>query len=50
VVTLGGRLERHTEVALAVRLTRALPGVVNVVNDLEYDFDDAEVGGPLGVA
>ncbi|MDX3236925.1 CBS domain-containing protein [Streptomyces sp. ME03-5709C] len=40
VVTLEGRLERRTEIALAEALTRQVDGVVAVVNRLTYRLDD----------
>jgi CBS domain-containing protein len=44
VVTLTGRLDRRSEVLRATRVTRALPGVVEVVNTLTYDLDDIDPG------
>lgn len=44
VVTLVGRLDRHSEVLRATRVTRALPGVVDVINNLTYDLDDVDAG------
>ncbi|MFE2756974.1 CBS domain-containing protein [Actinosynnema sp. NPDC059335] len=40
VVTLRGHVERRSEADIAVRLTRAMPGVVQVTDDLSYDWDD----------
>lgn len=40
VVTLGGEVEKKSMVDLAVRLTRAVDGVVDVVNRLEFAIDD----------
>ncbi|MGW4113014.1 BON domain-containing protein [Actinosynnema sp. NPDC004786] len=40
MVTLRGHVERRSEVDIAVRLTRAMPGVVQVTDDLSYDWDD----------
>ncbi|WP_431961459.1 CBS domain-containing protein [Actinacidiphila sp. bgisy160] len=40
VVSLEGRLERRTEVALAEAMTRQVDGVVAVVNRLTYRLDD----------
>lgn len=40
VVTLSGRLENRTRVRIAERLTGAVEGVVEVVNELEWDYDD----------
>jgi CBS-domain-containing membrane protein len=53
VVTLTGRVERSTDADLAVRLTRQVAGVVDVIRDLEFDVDDRNVlgaGMPFGVA
>ncbi|GAA1914221.1 CBS domain-containing protein [Streptomyces sodiiphilus] len=41
VVTLAGRLERSSEVPIAVRMTRQVDGVVAVVDHLTYRYDDA---------
>lgn len=43
VVTLSGTVERRSEAEIAVRLTRALPGVVAVQDRLEYSWDDRHV-------
>ncbi|HEU5108795.1 MAG TPA: CBS domain-containing protein [Micromonosporaceae bacterium] len=40
VVTLAGELERRSATSIAVRLTRAVDGVVGVVDRLTYSFDD----------
>ncbi|CAL9505566.1 hypothetical protein SUDANB95_03502 [Actinosynnema sp. ALI-1.44] len=40
VVTLRGHVERRSEADMAVRLTRALPGVVSVDPHLSYGWDD----------
>lgn len=40
VVTLTGRLERRSEVPVAVGMTRRLDGVVDVVDRLSYRIDD----------
>jgi CBS domain-containing protein len=42
VVTLAGTLERRSEAEIAVRLTQALPGVVAVIDRLDYDWDDTQ--------
>ncbi|MFS8478878.1 MAG: CBS domain-containing protein [Micromonosporaceae bacterium] len=39
-VILDGRVETKSLAGLAVRLTAAVPGVVDVVDKLRYDFDD----------
>jgi CBS domain-containing protein len=41
VVTLNGRLRQRSQVPIAVRLTRAADGVVDVVSHLGYTIDDA---------
>jgi CBS domain-containing protein len=41
VVTLSGAVGRRTTAGIAARLTRQVPGVVDVVNHVRYDFDDA---------
>jgi CBS domain-containing protein len=54
VVTLAGRVDRRSAVDLALRLARHIPGVVDVVSHLSYDFDDTDLvtnrGLPFGVA
>ncbi|GAA0808084.1 CBS domain-containing protein [Spirilliplanes yamanashiensis] len=54
VVSLAGRVDRRSAAALAARLARHIPGVVEVVSHLSYDFDDtglvANRGLPFGVA
>lgn len=42
VVTLSGQLDRKSTVEIADRLVRAVDGVVDVVNNLRYHFDDSE--------
>ncbi|MEV1122033.1 CBS domain-containing protein [Actinosynnema sp. NPDC049800] len=48
VVTLRGHVERRSEVDIAVRLTRALPGVVDVVSGLTHRWDDTETSHRTG--
>jgi CBS domain-containing protein len=43
VVTLAGRVEAKSMIAHAVRLSRAVDGVVDVVDQLDYAHDDAHV-------
>jgi CBS-domain-containing membrane protein len=43
VVTLRGRVDRRTTAAIAVRLTAGVPGVIDVVDQLTWEFDDIEV-------
>jgi CBS-domain-containing membrane protein len=40
IVTLAGRVERKSMIPAAVRLTRTVPGVVDVVDQLTFDRDD----------
>jgi CBS domain-containing protein len=57
VVTLTGATDRRSTAQIAERLVRGVPGVVDVVSELSYGYDDtpglnrryefdAEVGGP----
>lgn len=46
VVTLTGRTDRYTTARLAVKLTQAVPGVVAVVDQLGYEFDDRKLATP----
>jgi CBS domain-containing protein len=43
VVTLSGKLDRRSTGAIVVAFTHALPGVVDVVDELTYDFDDGDI-------
>lgn len=43
VVTLSGRMDRRSEAQLAARMTGRVGGVVDVVDRLEWDEDDAPV-------
>jgi len=42
-VTLTGAVDRRTTAAIAARLTAQVPGVVAVVDELRYDFDDTRL-------
>ncbi len=42
VVTIEGQVERHSAAALAIRVCHAIPGVVDVVDELRYETDDTE--------
>lgn len=44
VVTLSGRVERRTLVPILVSLARRVPGVVEVVDRLDYTVDDTHSG------
>jgi len=55
VVTLAGRLHFRSPTDTVVRLTGQVPGVVDVVNHLQYEVDDrlavgSDIGTPVGVA
>ncbi|MGW5609130.1 CBS domain-containing protein [Streptomyces sp. NPDC003753] len=43
VVTLTGRLERKSETEIAVSMTRLTDGVVTVIDQLTYRFDDSRL-------
>ncbi|GGQ84641.1 CBS domain-containing protein [Couchioplanes azureus] len=49
MVTLTGRVDRWSSADIAGRLTRQIPGVVGVVDELSYDYDDREILG-AGIA
>ena len=46
VVTLSGPIDRRSTGGIAVRLTESVAGVVEVVNELNYEFDDSEALRP----
>ncbi|MEV7629763.1 CBS domain-containing protein [Actinoplanes sp. NPDC089786] len=46
VVTLSGKVERWSTTELADHVVRQTPGVVSVVNRLDYTFDDRAIVGP----
>lgn len=53
VVTLAGRTDRRSTALLAVKLTAGVPGVVQVIDQLGFEFDDralveARPYGPSG--
>nr|WP_275408790.1 BON domain-containing protein [Micromonospora qiuiae] len=45
VVTMSGKLDRRSAVDVAGRLAARVGGVVEVINELGYDFDDSELPG-----
>lgn len=45
IVTLSGTLPRRSDTDIVTRLTQAQPGVVGVVNDLRFEFDDLAAAG-----
>ncbi|HEX5116901.1 MAG TPA: CBS domain-containing protein [Pseudonocardiaceae bacterium] len=48
VVTLRGQLERASLVAVLVALTRRVDGVVDVTNELTYEYDDTRFDDGTG--
>ncbi|MEV8438699.1 CBS domain-containing protein [Actinosynnema sp. NPDC051121] len=48
VVTLRGSIDRRSEADIAYRLTRAMPGVVDVHNHLSYGWDDTDTSHRIG--
>jgi CBS-domain-containing membrane protein len=46
VVTLAGRLERRSLIPIAVRLVHGVDGVVEVVDRLDFEFDDRTITVP----
>lgn len=50
VVTLGGTVERRSDVELAESLTARIPGVVMVRNELEFTTDDAHLERDMAAA
>jgi CBS domain-containing protein len=48
-VTLTGRVDRWSTADRAGHLTRQVPGAVDVINALAYDFDDSGLTGPGAV-
>lgn len=49
VVTLTGQFERRSEAQIAVRLTATRPGVIGVVDELTYEWDDVTVARSTGL-
>jgi CBS domain-containing protein len=45
VVTLTGRVDRRSTADLALRLTRRVPGVVEVIDKLDIAFEDVDTTG-----
>jgi CBS domain-containing protein len=43
LVTLDGRVQRKTLIPVVVRLARAVDGVIDMVDRLDYDIDDTKV-------
>jgi CBS domain-containing protein len=54
VVTLAGRTDRRSTAQLAVKLTQTVPGVVEVIDRLGFEYDDRQLAevrnyGPYGM-
>jgi len=49
VVTLTGQVDRWSTTDIADRLTSQVPGVVDVVDELTFDYDDRNIAG-TGIA
>lgn len=47
VVRLVGRVDRRSSAEIAGRLAAQVSGVVEVINDLGYDFDDSRLAGSV---
>src|SRR5256885_16269297 len=45
IVTLTGQLDRRSTADIVVAFTKATPGVVDVVDKLDYDTDDRDTVG-----
>jgi len=43
IVTISGHLDRRSLAEIVVAFTRATPGVVDVVDQVTYDFDDSDL-------
>ena len=48
VVTLNGKVDRRSTAEVAVHVTRGVLGVVNVVDELSWDYDDTAVHTTAG--
>jgi CBS-domain-containing membrane protein len=48
VVTLAGSLDRRSTAELAVHITKSVPGVIQVVDQITFEFDDTEVSVSTG--
>ncbi|WP_240670712.1 CBS domain-containing protein [Actinoplanes solisilvae] len=46
VVTLAGQADRWSTTDLVTRLTRQVPGVVRVIDEVEFDYDDRRILTP----
>lgn len=43
VVTLTGTLDRRSTAEIALHVTKSVPGVIRVVDDLTWEYDDTNV-------
>jgi CBS domain-containing protein len=49
VVTLNGLVDRKSTAEIAVHVTNSVPGVINVVNQLAWNYDDTAVSASTGL-
>jgi CBS domain-containing protein len=48
VVTLNGKVDRQSTAEIAVHVTKGVPGVIAVVDQLTWNYDDTVVSGASG--
>lgn len=49
IATLTGAVDRKSTAQIAVHLTRAVPGVIDVVDHLSFSFDDTVLAATTGI-
>ena len=49
VVTLNGKVDRKSTADIAVHVTRGVPGVVNVIDEITWNYDDTLVSMGTGM-
>lgn len=49
IATLTGKVDRKSTAQIAVHLTRAVPGVIDVVDQLSFAYDDTVVSATTGL-
>ena len=49
IATLTGKVDRKSTAQIAVHLTRAVPGVIDVVDQLSFAYDDTVVSATAGL-
>jgi CBS domain-containing protein len=49
IATLTGKVDRRSTAQIAVHLTRAVPGVIDVVDQLSFTYDDTVVSANAGL-